>query len=276
MVNILPGPSIITVKCEPEGGDWNCFEQTEPEYCGVGYSCEESVYKSNIDNINLFCEYQDEYEQWDCPTLDLKELLETRCLPVTSVCGAGAEPLTVSSGASGSILLSAEFSSSCPAEKICYNERFKKCCSLIKLGRRYKCPKYCWYMIVFYTVLYVKLFTVQCKLYTVHFTLYTVQWTVTVNCTVHCILYTSYCILYTVLYSIQYLVCSIQYTVYSIQFTVYSIQYTVYSLQYTVYRIQYTVYSIQYTVYRIQDTVIIFNKIYVLHIYTNKNIVRIY
>ena len=143
MVNILPGPSIITVKCEPEGGEWNCFEQTEPEYCGVGYNCEESVYKSNFDNINLFCEYQDEYEQWDCPTLDLKELLETRCLPVTSVCGAGAEPLTVSSGASGSILLSAEFSSSCPAEKICYNERFKKCCSLIKLGRRYKCPKYC-------------------------------------------------------------------------------------------------------------------------------------
>ena len=143
MVNILPGPAIITVKCEQEGGEWNCCEQSEPEYCGVGYSCEESVYKSNFDNINLFCEYQDEYAQWDCPTLDLKELLETRCRPVTSVCGVGAEALTVSSGASGSILLSAEFSSSCPADKICYNKRFKKCCSLIKLGRRYKCPKYC-------------------------------------------------------------------------------------------------------------------------------------
>lgn len=143
MINILPGPTILTVQCEPEGGDWKCFEQSEPEHCGVGYSCQESVYQSNFENINLFCEYQDEYEQWNCPTLDLRELLETRCRPVTGVCPAGAEALTVSSGASGSVLLSSEFSSSCPAEKICYNRRYKKCCSLIKLGRRYKCPKSC-------------------------------------------------------------------------------------------------------------------------------------
>ena len=55
----------------------------------------------------------------------------------------GAEPLTMTSAAAGSVLLTTEFSTKCPIEKICFNQRLKTCCSLVKIGRQWRCPKFC-------------------------------------------------------------------------------------------------------------------------------------
>ena len=57
---------------------------------------------------------------------------------------ASIDRLSVSEEPFSQVLLSSEFSETCPEDKICYNTSERKCCPLMLLDHQYKCPRSCW------------------------------------------------------------------------------------------------------------------------------------
>ena len=142
------GPIEETILCLPpsEETTWLCESQFLPQYDPKVYICsgENSIDLNRMEEHCVLADYN--IHTWSCPTLDLIDYVEQRCKLLDGGPWTGAtagEPLSVSSGASGSVLLSAQFSDSCPQKQICLNQRLNKCCGLKKIGRQWKCPKFC-------------------------------------------------------------------------------------------------------------------------------------
>ena len=142
------GPGEETILCfhPSEETTWQCESQFLPQYDPKDYICsgENSIDSNRMEEHCVLADY--DIHTWICPTLDLIDYVEQRCKLLDGGPWTGAtagEPLSVSSGASGSVLLSAQFSDSCPQKQICLNQRLNKCCGLKKIGRQWKCPKFC-------------------------------------------------------------------------------------------------------------------------------------
>ena len=154
-IHFEAGPGEETVLCSPpstpfqqqqqQQTTWECVSQFIPQYDPIDYICsgENSIDSNRMEEHCVLAEY--DIHTWICPTQDLLDYVRQRCKPSDNRIyqAIAGEPLSVSSGASGSVLLSAQFSDSCPQQQICLNQRLNKCCGLKKIGRQWKCPKLC-------------------------------------------------------------------------------------------------------------------------------------
>ena len=115
---------IFIPHCAKETGEWQCTNW----FCTGGNMCETGVFESISVDIKKYWNYKTEKSRWNCST----RALQANCEGYDGVCGAFAEPLTVSTGASDSVLLSQQFSAECPRDKICFNPKLERCCPLKK------------------------------------------------------------------------------------------------------------------------------------------------
>jgi len=144
-------PDAIYMSCDLDQGEWVCVEITTSEYENKTYRyyCENSFVEFYKSVIQQHCEFTPTEAEsvlglWKCPNIRINNFFKHNCeLYNPSLESVGAEPLTMTSAASGSVVLTTEFSTKCPIEKLCFNQRLKACCSLVKIGRQWRCPKFC-------------------------------------------------------------------------------------------------------------------------------------
>ena len=144
-IHFETGPSEETIVCFPQETTWQCESHFLLQYDPIDYICsgENSIDSNRMEEHCVLADY--DIHTWICPTQDLLDYVRQRCKPSDNRIyqAIAGKPLSVSSGASGSVLLSAQFSDSCPQQQICLNQRLNKCCGLKKIGRQWKCPKFC-------------------------------------------------------------------------------------------------------------------------------------